>query len=52
MATRDSSFMLVLMIESELDHHSGCWMIERWTLGVSFEKLLVLYAAIQKVPTI
>jgi hypothetical protein len=56
-ATRDSSFTLVLMIESELDHHSGRWMIEgwgvkRWTLGVSFEKLPVLYAAIQKVPTV
>ena len=26
--------MLVLMIESELDHHSGCWMIEGWALSV------------------
>jgi hypothetical protein len=26
--------MLVLMIESELDHHSGCWMIGRWALSV------------------
>ena len=34
MATRDSSFVLVLMIESELDHHSGCWMIEGWALSV------------------
>jgi hypothetical protein len=26
--------------------------VKRWTLGVSFEKLPVLYAAIQKVPII